>query len=98
MNHSLIVDGETLTLTAVRLMNRVLRTYLVTVSHPEGGTAAFDVIADRGEWICYEATGSDSPLSVHKAVIELFKRASVWERNRPSHEAYDIDAAIQAAL
>jgi hypothetical protein len=100
--HNIQIDTETLTLTtSAPRMQGPFKTWSVAISHPDGGSLSVDVVGARGEWIvCCPAPAAmmGVPSEVWSAIKDLFHLASHWQSARPMGEAYDIDAAICAAL
>lgn len=96
MNHAIKISGETLTLTTGPRMEGVLFTWALTVSHPEGGSAVYEIAYHQAAF--YAMGGSGAPVEVLIAVRSVFARASAWIAKRPSHEPTNIDQALSAVL
>lgn len=78
-------------------LNGRVHLYTITVRHPEGGIAVYEVQNYRG-WTAYEAAGSDSPVNIHQAVLALVKRMDAsWGGGCYAAPRFIFEAALAAS-
>ncbi len=97
MHHTITALDETLTLTAAPSAVGLLAGWEITVSHPDGGHATFNVIRHEARFYVMDRPAQDCPLWVRQTMRNLFCRASGWYARQLSHANVTIDQAIAAA-
>lgn len=94
MEHTILIDGETLTFTiSAEERHRLFPTCVIWVRHPEGGRAAFEVTLHQCEFSAACLT-AETPPAVIESIRGMCRRASAWYGKRPSAERVTMERAL----